>query len=104
MKYQKIVNKGSTEFLDDIAKQEDKMFIRIFYQGKFVSYLFEPSDVENLGLSNIFDMIDPDPDFVQAQANYAKLEEQILEKMWATNKRKKVERAKKKAAKLAAAQ
>ncbi len=70
MKYHKLVNKGSTEFLDDIAKQEDKMFIRIFYQGKFVSYLFEPSDVENLGLSNIFDMIDPDPDFIQAKASW----------------------------------
>jgi hypothetical protein len=70
MKYHKLVNKGSTEFLDDIAKQEDKMFIRIFYNGKFVSYLFEPSDVENLGLSNIFDMIDPDPDFIQAKKEW----------------------------------
>jgi hypothetical protein len=70
MKYHKLVNKGSTEFLDDIAKQEDKMFIRIFYNGKFVSYLFEPADVENLGLSNIFDMIDPDPDFIQAKVSW----------------------------------
>ncbi len=104
MKYHKLVNKGRTEFLDDIAKQEDKMFIRIFYNGKFVSYLFEPADVENLGLSNIFDMIDPDPDLVQAKANYAKLEEEMLEKKWATNKRKKVERAERKQAKLLAAQ
>jgi hypothetical protein len=89
MKYNKIVNKGSAAFLDNIAKQENKMFIRIFYQGKFVNYLFDPADVQNLGLSNIFDMIDPDPDFIKAQQEFENFG---------------VERAKKKQAKLAAAQ
>jgi hypothetical protein len=72
MKY-KIVNKGSAALLDKVAKQEDEMFIRIFYNGKVINYLFNPSDVKNIGLSNIFDMIDPDPDLLEAQANWESL-------------------------------
>jgi hypothetical protein len=74
MKYSRIVNKGSAAFLDDIAEQEDKMFIRIFYNGKFINYLFDPSDVENLGLSNIFDMIDPDPDWTNAKKIFSNVQ------------------------------
>jgi hypothetical protein len=69
MKY-KMFNKGSAAALDKIADQEDEMFIRIFYKGKVINYFFNPDDVKNLGLSNIFDMIDPDPDLLEAQANW----------------------------------
>jgi hypothetical protein len=103
MKYQMNTTTKSMETLDKFASAENTVFVRIFYNGKFVNYFFDPSDVQNLGLSNIFDSIDPDPDLLEAKANYAKLEEQILEKMWATNKRKKVERANRKQAKLSAA-
>jgi hypothetical protein len=53
--------------LDKFANQEDTVFVRVFYKGKFINYFFEPSDVENLGLGNIFDSIDPDPDWIEAK-------------------------------------
>ncbi len=86
---------GSATALDKFAKQENKMFIRIFYNGKFVNYFFDPADVENIGLSNIFDMIDPDPDFVNAQANWGNFQ--------AESQKRLAGQAKKKQGKLAAA-
>jgi hypothetical protein len=56
------------KILDKFANNENAVFIRIFYKGKFVNYFFDPSDVENLGLSNIFDTIDPDPELLAARA------------------------------------
>jgi hypothetical protein len=81
--------------LDKFANQEDTVFVRVFYKGKFINYFFEASDVENLGLGNIFDSIDPDPDQIQAQKEFDKVGEE-----W---DRRQVERAKKKQAKLVAA-
>jgi hypothetical protein len=81
--------------LDKFANQENTMFVRIFYKGKFVNYFFNTDDVENLGLSTIFDMIDPDPDRVQAQKEFEK-----VGKEW-NNRLAKL--AKKKQAKLSAA-
>jgi hypothetical protein len=63
----------NVKILDKFASKENTVFVRIFYQGKFVNYFFNTDDVENLGLSNIFDVIDPDPDFVQAQAEFEKM-------------------------------
>jgi hypothetical protein len=60
----------NVKILDKFASSEDNVFVRIFYKGKFVNYFFDPDDVENLGLSNIFDTIDPDPDLLAAQANW----------------------------------
>jgi hypothetical protein len=80
---------GSARALDKVADQEDEMFIRIFYKGRFINYLFDPADVKNLGLSTIFDIIDPDPDWIRAQEEF---------EIFGVN------RAKKKQAKLAAAQ
>jgi hypothetical protein len=74
--------------LDKFADQRDTVFVRIFYKGKFINYFFDPADVKNLGLSNIFEMIDPDPDWIRAQEEFENFG---------------VARAKKKAAKLAAA-
>jgi hypothetical protein len=56
--------------LDKFAKKENTVFVRIFYNGKFVNYFFNTDDVQNLGLSNIFDSIDPDPDLLEARANW----------------------------------
>jgi DNA helicase HerA-like ATPase len=79
--------------LDKFANKENTVFVRIFYKGKFINYFFNPDDVENLGLGNIFDSIDPDPDFVQAQKEF--------ENFGAEREKLLAERAKKKAAKLA---
>jgi hypothetical protein len=81
--------------LDGFANQEDTVFVRVFYKGKFINYFFEPSDVENLGLGNIFDSIDPDPDWVQAKKDW--------ENFGIENKKVLAERVKKKQAKLSAA-
>jgi hypothetical protein len=69
MKY-RMSTSGSVATWDKVANQEDEMYIRIFYNGKFINYLFNTGDVENLGLSNIFDMINPDPDFIQAKKEW----------------------------------
>ncbi len=73
MKY-KMNTTGSTRALDKVADQEDEMFIRIFYNGKFINYLFDPTDVKNLGLSTIFDVIDPDPDWQTAKEIYSNVQ------------------------------
>jgi hypothetical protein len=70
MKYQMNTTTENVKILDKFASKENTVFIRIFYKGKFVNYFFDPADVENLGLSNIFDSIDPDPDLIQARANW----------------------------------
>jgi hypothetical protein len=70
MKYAMNTTTENVKTLDKFASHENTVFIRIFYNGKFVNYFFDPSDVENLGLSNIFDTIDPDPELLQAQANW----------------------------------
>ncbi len=64
---------GSAKSFENIAEQENEIFIRIFYNGKFINYLFDPSDVKNLGLSTIFDVIDPDPQFIQAKKEFEKI-------------------------------
>ncbi len=56
--------------LDKFANQKNTVFVRVLYKGKFVNYFFNPDDVENLGLGNIFDSIDPDPDWVQAMKEW----------------------------------
>ncbi len=70
MKYAMNTTTENVKTLDKFASHENTVFIRIFYNGKFVNYFFDPSDVENLGLSNIFDTIDPDPELLQAQASW----------------------------------
>ncbi len=70
MKYGMNTTTENVKILDKFASAENTVFIRIFFKGKFVNYFFDPSDVENLGLSNIFDTIDPDPDLLEAQANW----------------------------------
>lgn len=95
MQYRMDTTTGNVKTLDKFANQEDTMFVRIFYNGKFVNYFFEPDDVENLGLSTIFDMIDPDPDFVKAQKEF--------ERIGVEREKLMAERAKKKLAKLVAA-
>jgi hypothetical protein len=79
---------GTANALDKYAEKKDEMFIRIFYNGKFINYFFNPDDVKNLGLSMIFDLIDPDLDLIRAQQEFENFG---------------TERAKKKQAKLAAA-
>jgi hypothetical protein len=56
--------------LDKFADQKDTVFVRIYCKGRFVNYFFDTDDVENLGLGNIFDTIDPDPDLVQAKKEW----------------------------------
>jgi hypothetical protein len=70
MKY-KTNTTGTVKSLENIAERENEFFIRIFYNGKFVNYLFDPSDVTNLGLGTIFEMIDPDPKLLEARTFYA---------------------------------
>ncbi len=66
---------GSTSTLEKIAKQENEIYIRIFFpNGKFINYLVDPNDVENYGLSTIFDVIDPDLDHIQAKKEFEKIE------------------------------
>jgi hypothetical protein len=72
MKY-KTNTTGTVKSLENIAKQENEFFIRIYFNGKFINYLFDPSDVTNLGLGTIFEMIDPDPQLLEATAFYAQL-------------------------------
>ncbi len=72
MKY-KISRTGTVKSLENLAEQENEIFIRIYYNGKFVNYLFDAADVTNLGLGTIFEMIDPDPQLLEATAFYAQL-------------------------------
>lgn len=95
MKYRMDTTTGSVKTLDKFAEQEDTVFVRIFHNGKFVNYFFEPDDIQNLGLSTIFDMIDPDPDFIRAQKEW--------ESFGVEREKLMAERTKKKQAKLVAA-
>jgi hypothetical protein len=81
--------------LDRFADQENTVFVRIYCKGRFVNYFFDTADVENLGLGNIFDTIDPDPDLVQAKKAWAEF--------GVENKKVLAKPAKKKQAKLVAA-
>jgi hypothetical protein len=56
--------------LENYASKENTVFVRVFYKGKFVNYFFDPADVQDIGLGNIFDTIDPDPDLLRSRANW----------------------------------
>jgi hypothetical protein len=86
MKYKMNTN-ANGQRLETIAQQENEILIRIYFNGKFLNYLFDPVDVKELGLSAIFDMIDPDPELANAEALYA----QVLDHRQAvlTSKKKK---------------
>jgi hypothetical protein len=88
MKYQ-MNTTGTVETLENIAEQENEIFIRIFYNGKFINYLFDPADVKNLGLSTIFDLIDPDPELLEATTFYAQALEQRQQVLRARTKKKR---------------
>jgi hypothetical protein len=94
MKY--MMNKSGKDinFLNSIADQENTVFVRIYCKGRFVNYFFKIEDVQDLGLGNIFDTIDPDPDLVQTKTAWEDL---------GVEKKLKAKQAKKKAAKLLAA-
>ncbi len=72
MKY-RMNTTGTVKTLENLAEQDNEFFIRIYFNGKVVNYLFDPSDVTNLGLGTIFEMIDPDPQLLEATAFYAQL-------------------------------
>jgi hypothetical protein len=80
---------GTVQTLENIAEQENEIFIRIFYNGRFINYLFDPADVRNLGLSTIFDMIDPDPQLLEAKTFYAQACEQRQQVLRTRSKKKK---------------
>jgi hypothetical protein len=66
---------GSTSTFEKIAIQENEIFIRIFFpNGSFINYLVEPEDIEKFGLAAIFEMIDPDEDYLRAQKEFEKVE------------------------------
>jgi hypothetical protein len=88
MKY-KTNRTGTVETLEHIAEQENEFFIRIFYEGRFVNYLFDPSDVTNLGLGTIFEMIDPDPQLLEAATFYTQALEQRQAVLTRRSKKKK---------------
>jgi hypothetical protein len=88
MKY-KTNRTTSVETLERIAEQENEFFIRIFYDGRFVNYLFDPSDVTNLGLGTIFEMIDPDPELLEATTFYTQALEQRQAVLTRRSKKKK---------------
>jgi hypothetical protein len=88
MKY-KTNTTGTVKTLEHIAKQDNEIFIRIFYDGRFVNYLFDPVDVKELGLSAIFDMIDPDPELANAEALYAQALDQRQAVLTRRSKKKK---------------
>lgn len=88
MKY-KTNTTGTVKSLENIAKQENEFFIRIYFNGKFINYLFDPSDVTNLGLGTIFDLIDPDPQLLEANALYAQALEHRQAVLTTRTKKKK---------------
>ncbi len=88
MKY-KTNTTGTVKSLENIAKQENEIFIRIFYDGRFVNYLFDPTDVKTLGLSTIFEMIDPDPQLLEATTFYAQVLDQRQAVLTRRSKKKK---------------
>lgn len=71
----KINTNGEIESLEKIAKNENEMFIRIFHpSGKFINILVDLNDVENYGLSTIFEILNPDPDWIRAKENFSKIQ------------------------------
>ncbi len=69
---------SSPASLERIAAQENEIFIRIFFpNGKFINYLVNPADVENFGLGTIFEVIDPDMDFIKTKKVYANVEQKL---------------------------
>jgi hypothetical protein len=88
MKY-KTNTTGTVKSLENIAERENEFFIRIYFNGKFINYLFDAADVTNLGLGTIFEMIDPDPQLLDAQTLYAQACEQRQEVLSARTKKKK---------------
>jgi hypothetical protein len=66
---------GSTSSLEKIASQENEIYIRIFFpNGKFINYLVDPKDVERYGMAAIFEVIDPDPEWIQAKKIYSNVQ------------------------------
>jgi hypothetical protein len=66
---------GKIESLEKIAIQQNEIFIRIFFpNGKFINYLIDPNDVERFGMAAIFEVIDPDPDLIQAKKIYSNVQ------------------------------
>jgi hypothetical protein len=66
---------GSVATLEKIARQENEIYIRIFFpNGKFINYLVDPNDVEKYGMGTIFEVIDPDPDWLQAKEIYSSIQ------------------------------
>ncbi len=80
---------GTVQTLENLAEQDNEFFIRIYFNGKFINYLFDPRDIRNLGLGTIFEMIDPDPQLLDAQTLYAQACEQRQEVLSARTKKKK---------------
>ncbi len=72
MKY-RMNTEGTVKTLENLAEQNNEIFVRIYFNGKFINYLFDAADVTNLGLGTIFEMIDPDPQLLEATAFYAQL-------------------------------
>jgi hypothetical protein len=69
---------SSPASLEKIAAKENEIFIRIFFpDGRFINYLINPADVENLGLGTIFEVIDPDIDFIKTKKSYANVEQKL---------------------------
>jgi hypothetical protein len=65
---------GSTSTFEKIAVQENEIYIRIFFpNGKFINYLISPADVEKFGMAAIFEVIDPDEDYLRAKENFSKI-------------------------------
>ncbi len=66
---------GSTSSLEKIAIRENEIYIRIFFpNGKFINYLVNPTDVEKFGMGTIFEVIDPDQDWMAAKKNYSNVQ------------------------------
>jgi hypothetical protein len=69
---------GSNSTFEKIAVEENEIYIRIFFpDGRFINYLINPADVENLGLGTIFEVIDPDIDFIKTKKSYANVEQKL---------------------------
>jgi hypothetical protein len=69
---------SSPASLEKIAAKDNEIFIRIFFpNGKFINYLINPADVENFGLGTIFEVIDPDIDFIKTKKSYANVEQKL---------------------------
>jgi hypothetical protein len=88
MKY-RMNTTGTVQTLENLAEQDNEFFIRIYFNGKFINYLFDPSDIKNLGLGTIFDMIDPDPELLEARTLYAQALDQRQEVLRTRAKKKK---------------